>query len=150
MVSRNWLTASELAVVDAVARGLTYREIAFLRQRSVHTIANQLASAYRKLGVSSRREVQADAKSGDGPISGERERAREEALSRRERQVIELARAGCSNKEIAYSLEIGLSSVATYLGRARRKLDQTELVVPRSRALRTQASEPEPPAVLAR
>jgi DNA-binding NarL/FixJ family response regulator len=45
------LTASELEVVEAVLDGQSQREIATQRGRSSRTIANQLASAYRKLSV---------------------------------------------------------------------------------------------------
>ena len=46
------LTPSELGVVEAVLEGRSSREIAALRHVSTRTIANQLAAAYRKLGVS--------------------------------------------------------------------------------------------------
>lgn len=50
------------------------------------------------------------------------ELARERALTQRERQVLGYAALGQSNKLIAYSLGLSLSSVATLLARARRKL----------------------------
>lgn len=51
------LTPIERAVaLDAVA-GLSNAAIAKKRERSVRTIANQLASIYRKLGVGSRAEL---------------------------------------------------------------------------------------------
>lgn len=46
------LTPSELGVVEAVLDGRSPRDIAALRHVSTRTIANQLAAAYRKLGVS--------------------------------------------------------------------------------------------------
>ena len=53
------LSAAELAVALAAARGLSNLGIARQRRRSQRTIANQLASAFRKLGVSSRSELSA-------------------------------------------------------------------------------------------
>ncbi len=53
------LTAAESEVVSDVLRGLTNAEIARRRRRSPRTIANQLASIYRKLGVSSRFDLAA-------------------------------------------------------------------------------------------
>jgi DNA-binding CsgD family transcriptional regulator len=51
------LTVAERAVVDAVASGATNAEIARLRGTSARTIANQLASVFRKLGVGTRHEL---------------------------------------------------------------------------------------------
>jgi DNA-binding CsgD family transcriptional regulator len=51
------LTASELAVVDDWLAGKSMRAIATGRGVAVRTVAKQLASAYRKLGVSSRVEL---------------------------------------------------------------------------------------------
>jgi DNA-binding CsgD family transcriptional regulator len=58
------LTAAEKAVVGDVARGATNAEIAKARGRSTRTIANQLASVYRKLGVSGRAELSARLRGG--------------------------------------------------------------------------------------
>jgi DNA-binding NarL/FixJ family response regulator len=51
------LTAAERAVVEAVFEGRSNDEIARQRDTSPHTIANQLATAFRKLGVGSRTEL---------------------------------------------------------------------------------------------
>lgn len=51
------LTAAEREVVLEAAQGLSNLEIAKRRNRSARTIANQLASAFRKLGIRSRREL---------------------------------------------------------------------------------------------
>lgn len=51
------LTASEMAVVDRWLAGESMREIASEREVSVRTVAKQIASAYEKLGVSSRTEL---------------------------------------------------------------------------------------------
>ena len=54
---RNQLTASELAVIGLLVEGRTYAAMAASRSTSVRTIANQIASAYRKLGVSGRMDL---------------------------------------------------------------------------------------------
>jgi DNA-binding CsgD family transcriptional regulator len=53
------LTASERDVAKLVVLGRSNAEIAHLRSSSVQTVANQLATIYRKLGVTSRRELRA-------------------------------------------------------------------------------------------
>jgi DNA-binding CsgD family transcriptional regulator len=53
------LTAAESAVLALVLRGLSTEEIAKMRGTSSRTIANQLASIYRKHGVRSRVELAA-------------------------------------------------------------------------------------------
>jgi len=51
------LTAAERAVAADVLRGWSNRRIAARRGVSERTVANQLAAAYRKLGVRSRLEL---------------------------------------------------------------------------------------------
>ncbi|MCA9631916.1 MAG: helix-turn-helix transcriptional regulator [Myxococcales bacterium] len=51
------LTAAENEVTELVAQGLTNAQIAERRQASERTVANQLQSVFRKLGVSSRSEL---------------------------------------------------------------------------------------------
>ena len=51
------LTTSEKAVARAVIDGLSNAEIAQRRDRSPRTIANQVKTIFRKLGVSSRAEL---------------------------------------------------------------------------------------------
>jgi DNA-binding NarL/FixJ family response regulator len=53
------LTAIERAVARDAIAGLSNAAIAKKRRRAVRTIANQLASVYRKLGVGSRAELAA-------------------------------------------------------------------------------------------
>lgn len=53
------LSAAEGEVVRLALRGLSNVEIARLRGRAARTVANQLASAFRKLGVGSRAELAA-------------------------------------------------------------------------------------------
>lgn len=58
-VEADGLSEAERAVARDAARGLSNLAIARRRRRSQRTIANQLASAFRKLGVSSRAELAA-------------------------------------------------------------------------------------------
>ncbi len=51
------LTATETAVLRAALGGLSNAEIAALRGRALSTIENQLATAFRKLGVTTRAEA---------------------------------------------------------------------------------------------
>jgi len=51
------LTASEDEVTAMAARGMTNHQIARARGCAPRTVANQLASAYRKLGITARREL---------------------------------------------------------------------------------------------
>lgn len=53
------LGPAERAVAALVLRGLANEEIARARGTSVRTVANQLASLFRKLGVSSRVQLAA-------------------------------------------------------------------------------------------
>jgi DNA-binding NarL/FixJ family response regulator len=48
------LSAAEREVFDLVRRGLSNKEIAAERGRSVATVKNQLQSVFQKFGVSSR------------------------------------------------------------------------------------------------
>jgi DNA-binding CsgD family transcriptional regulator len=50
-------TAAERAILDYVRAGLSSSEIARARGTSPRTVANQLASMYRKTGVTSRHEL---------------------------------------------------------------------------------------------
>lgn len=54
---KNTLSKAETSIVSDVLRGRTNRDIAIMRGRSIQTVANQLASAFEKLGVHSRREM---------------------------------------------------------------------------------------------
>jgi DNA-binding NarL/FixJ family response regulator len=51
------LTAAEASVLSAVALGRSNRQIAAERQTSIRTVANQVASLYRKVRVASRAEL---------------------------------------------------------------------------------------------
>jgi DNA-binding CsgD family transcriptional regulator len=63
------LTEAERAVVSGVLRGLSNAQIAATRGASVRTVANQLASVFRKLGVRSRHELIAHVAAGRAPQS---------------------------------------------------------------------------------
>ena len=54
---RQALTAAEEQIVDFVAQGMSNVAIARARGTSVRTVANQLASIYRKLDICSRHEL---------------------------------------------------------------------------------------------
>jgi|SRR5688572_22388408 DNA-binding NarL/FixJ family response regulator len=60
------LTESERTVVLLALRGLTNDAIGRARACSARTIANQLASAYEKLGIRGRRELRAWMSGGRG------------------------------------------------------------------------------------
>jgi DNA-binding CsgD family transcriptional regulator len=52
-----WLAPAEHAVVNLLVEGHCYAEIAEARQTSIRTVANQVASGFRRLGVSGRAEL---------------------------------------------------------------------------------------------
>ena len=52
-----WLAPAEHAVINLLIEGQTYAEIAQLRHTSVRTVANQVASGFRRLNVSGRAEL---------------------------------------------------------------------------------------------
>lgn len=60
------LTEAEAVVALLVLRGLSNRDIAFVRGTSTRTVANQLASIFAKLGVGSRVELTARLVDGAG------------------------------------------------------------------------------------
>lgn len=51
------VTPAERVLVDGLVRGLSGRELAESLDRAPRTVANQLASLYRKCNVSSREEL---------------------------------------------------------------------------------------------
>lgn len=61
------LSPVESEVVALLLKGYSNREIARLRGTSVRTVANQVASVFRKLGVRSRLELVAHAAIALGP-----------------------------------------------------------------------------------
>lgn len=115
------LTPAEGQLVVLAVLGLSNQELAHRRHISESTAVNHLSSAYRKLGVASRRELRA-------LINGSCEASERRAwfvrsLSPRELVVLQCAEQGQSNKLIAHSLGVAISTVATLLARARRKCE---------------------------
>ena len=51
------LSGREREVLEMIARGFTYREIARIKEVSVHTVQTHIKNLYRKLAVSSRSEA---------------------------------------------------------------------------------------------
>jgi DNA-binding CsgD family transcriptional regulator len=116
------LTPAESELVELTRLGLSNRELAARRRSSLRTVENQLAAAYRKLGVASRRELCAVEQPGGATSPAPGLTA---SLTAREHQVLAAAKAGQSNKCIAYALGVTISTVSTTLTRARRKLSQS-------------------------
>jgi DNA-binding CsgD family transcriptional regulator len=54
---REWLSPAEYAVTRLLIEGKSYQEMARLRKTSKRTVANQLASAFHRLGISGRAEL---------------------------------------------------------------------------------------------
>jgi DNA-binding CsgD family transcriptional regulator len=52
-----WLAPAEHAVIALLIEGQSYAEIAQARHTSIRTVANQVASGFRRLGVSGRAEL---------------------------------------------------------------------------------------------
>lgn len=61
------LTESERSVMTLMLEGKTNLEIAAARRRALRTVANQVASIFRKLGIGSRYELYALAARGGRP-----------------------------------------------------------------------------------
>jgi DNA-binding CsgD family transcriptional regulator len=66
------LTAAEFQVVERVLQGQSNHEIAQGRGTALRTVANQLASIFRKLGISSRTELMAAVMEGRFRATGAR------------------------------------------------------------------------------
>jgi DNA-binding NarL/FixJ family response regulator len=59
------LTKAESEVATAVSEGLSNRDVARLRGTSERTVAKQIAATFRKLGISSRRQLLARTRGGE-------------------------------------------------------------------------------------
>lgn len=70
-VATSGLTPAEWEVVDGALRGLCNGAIGSARGCSARTVANQLASAYAKLGISGRRELRARLRVASQPTPSE-------------------------------------------------------------------------------
>ncbi len=62
-------TPAEHAIIDAVLKGLTIKEIAEQRNASLRTVTTQLGAIFRKAGVNSQAELIASMTDGDAPKS---------------------------------------------------------------------------------
>jgi DNA-binding CsgD family transcriptional regulator len=109
------LTRAELETLELAGQGLTNERLAAVRGVSLGTVANQLTVAYRKLGVGGRRELRARLRTPPAPVPPV-------PLTAREREILSRAERGESNKIIAFSLGVSISTVSTILTRARRKM----------------------------
>jgi len=58
------LSDAEGEVANAIVKGMSNEEIARMRRTSNRTVAKQVASIFKKLGVGSRRELVARARNG--------------------------------------------------------------------------------------
>jgi DNA-binding CsgD family transcriptional regulator len=56
-VLSSWLAPAELEVMRLLVEGLSYAEISAVRQTSIRTVANQVATGFRRLNVSGRAEL---------------------------------------------------------------------------------------------
>jgi DNA-binding CsgD family transcriptional regulator len=59
------LTDSELKVVNLIAQGATYREVATQLHLSIHTVKTHAHNAFAKLGITSREQLAKLARSAD-------------------------------------------------------------------------------------
>src|SRR5580692_10255302 len=87
------LTEAEIDVLQRVLAGRSNTEIALERASSKRTVANQIATMFKKLGVRSRRELVARA-AGDAIEDAQRA----SALTSREQRVLTLVSQGCADK----------------------------------------------------
>ena len=130
------LSPAERQVARLAAAGLPNAEIARSRGSAVRTVANQIASAFRKLGVRSRLELWAlVAREGSrvgaelrpdpvriGASSGGDGESCLGALTSRQRAVLAYAAMGHQNKLIGHLLGLSASAVSFHLESIRQKL----------------------------
>jgi DNA-binding NarL/FixJ family response regulator len=117
------LSKAERVVLEAMLAGRTNEAIAKDRGTSVHTVGNQVASIFRKLGVSSRAELAAHADLVPTEnLTADDAKKQLGELVERERTVLDMVAAGLSNRAIATALHLSVSTVALALTRACRKL----------------------------
>jgi len=123
------LTCAEREVRALVLAGRSNAEIARARGTSLRTVANQIASMFRKLGVGSRIHLVASV-CRDGRDSDARRTDREEpqaplipwrTLTPEERAVLSCAAGGAAHKAIAYELGISAGLVSRRLASVTRK-----------------------------
>jgi DNA-binding CsgD family transcriptional regulator len=122
------LTFAERAITDHLLRGLSNVSISHIRHTSRNTVAKQVASIYRTLGVGSRRQLIGLVRSlggWPGTTQPPLERCKT-TLTPREFEVLSRAESGASSKEIAYELHISSATVRVLLARARKRMESPE------------------------
>lgn len=118
------LTPAEQLVLNGIVAGASNETIARCRGTSARTVANQVASVFRKFGVGSRAELVARLHVGSKSAE-----PHEEALAHAhapltagERETLSRAVLGHSNKQVAHDLGLAPSTVAGHLAKAAAKL----------------------------
>nr|MBS1901244.1 AAA family ATPase [Actinomycetota bacterium] len=117
------LTPREREVAALAAEGRTNAEIAQALGISVKAVAFHMGNVLRKLGLGSRRQL----RPGEPPASGTapsavRDDARWAALSRREREIGELASRDLTDAEIADELGLSVRTVSGHMSKVLAKL----------------------------
>jgi DNA-binding NarL/FixJ family response regulator len=115
------LTPAEHDIVVRLLEGLTNVEIARARHVKPRTIANQIASIFRKLGVCSRVELAARRDVQSQGTFACRDIA-DGSLSTRERHVAAFVAQGHSNKLIAFELDLSEAAISNAVRAAAAKL----------------------------
>jgi DNA-binding CsgD family transcriptional regulator len=112
------LTRTEREVIDHLALGMTYAEIASALAVSHNTVKSHLQHAFRKLGVHDRRAAvyYATGVARTTPIL--QGVPIDAPVTLRQREVLAHAAQGMTNREIAYVLFITTNTVKTHLRRA--------------------------------
>jgi len=112
------LTQAELVVVDAAARALRGKEIAYTLGIAPSTVSATLSSAASKLGLSSTDLARLARALVVGPST-----ANEPSLSDAERKVLALLLEGKSNAEIAHARNRSIRTIANQVASILRKTD---------------------------
>lgn len=116
------LTPAERHVIDNLARGMTYAEVASALGVALNTVKSHIQHVFAKLGVHDRHtavyHVTGVAKS-DRLL---RELPVEAPLTSRQRDVLAHAAAGMTNREIANALFISMDTVKSHLQLANKAL----------------------------
>jgi|HubBroStandDraft_1064217.scaffolds.fasta_scaffold59164_2 DNA-binding CsgD family transcriptional regulator len=113
------LTPAEVEVARLAGAGVTNAQIARLRQVSTHTVAKQMSSVLGKLGVCSRTAL---ATLPELSMAADDPRVDWRALTGTERSVLDRARAGRPQKQIAFECGLAPSTVSRAMNAARRRL----------------------------
>jgi DNA-binding CsgD family transcriptional regulator len=113
------LTRAEVEVARLAGAGVKNAQIARLRRVSTHTVAKQMSSILCKLGVRSRAAL---ATVPDLSIASDHPCVDWMALTGTERSVLDRARAGQPQKEIALECGLDPSTVSRAMNAARRRL----------------------------